>query len=38
MPAEFSVLAMLDSVHVCKDIANTKPFIQWTSDHTDVLI
>ena len=38
MPAEFSVLAMLDSVHVCKGIANTKPFIQWTSDHTDVLI
>lgn len=38
MPAEFSVLAMRDSLKVNKELVNTKAFIDWSSKHSEVLI
>lgn len=38
LPAEFSVLAVRDSVQICPEVVNTRAFIGWASDHADVLI
>ena len=38
LPAEFSVLAVRDSVKQSQDVVNTRAFIEWASAHSDVLI
>jgi len=38
IPAEFSVLMVRDCLKNDPDIANTKAFIQWSSDNADVLM
>ena len=38
LPAEFSVLAVRDSVNRDREIVNTRAFIRWASEHADVLI
>lgn len=38
LPAEFSVLAVRDSVRGCPDVVNSRAFIEWASAHADVLI
>ena len=38
LPDEFSVLAISDSYKTCPEVVNTKEFIQWAADHSDVLI
>lgn len=38
LPAEFSVLAIRDSVQVAPSIVNSRAFIEWASAHSDVLI
>ena len=38
LPAEFSVLAVRDSVQVCPSVVNSRSFIEWASKHQDVLI
>lgn len=38
LPAEFSVLAMRDSVNVCRDITHTKAYMDWATKHADVIL
>jgi hypothetical protein len=38
LPAEFSVLLIRDSVRVDESIVNTRPFIEWASENSSVLI
>ena len=38
MPAEFSVLTIKDAVNRNQSLTSTRPFIQWASEHNDVLI
>lgn len=38
LPDEFSVLAVRDSVQKCPDITQSRAFIEWASNHSDVLI
>jgi hypothetical protein len=38
MPAEFSVLTVKDAVNRDKSLTNTRSFIEWASEHSDVLI
>lgn len=38
LPAEFSVLAMRDSLQCAPDVTNSRAFIEWTSAHSDVLL
>jgi hypothetical protein len=38
MPAEFTVLFIRDSLKRCKDIANTKDFIQWASKEGQAIL
>lgn len=38
MPAEFSVMAMRDSLKLNGDLVNTKSFIEWAAKNSDVLI
>jgi len=38
MPAEFSVLAMRDSVQLCPAVVNSRAFIEWASAHAEVLL
>lgn len=38
LPAEFSVLLVRDCVRQCESVVNTRAFVQWASDHADVLI
>jgi len=38
LPAEFSVLLVRDSVKQSPEVVNTRPFIEWASANSDVLI
>ena len=38
MPAEFSVLTVKDAVNRDKNLTNTRSFIEWAKEHSDVLI
>jgi hypothetical protein len=38
LPAEFSVLAVRDSVQCCPAIVNSRAFVSWASDHAEVLL
>ena len=38
LPAEFSVLAVRDSVQLAPSIVNSRAFIEWASAHSDVLV
>jgi hypothetical protein len=38
LPAEFSVLAVRDSVNACPNLVETRGFIEWSSKNSDVLI
>lgn len=38
LPAEFNVLAVRDSVKVAPDVVNSRPFIEWASKNSEVLI
>lgn len=38
MPAEFSVLTVKDAVHKDRSLTNTRSFIEWAAEHTDVLV
>jgi len=38
LPPEFSVLLARDSVRKCKAIVNTRPYIEWVSKNSNVLI
>lgn len=38
LPAEFSVLLIRDCVRQDKDIINARPFIEWSSANTEVII
>jgi hypothetical protein len=38
MPAEFSVLTVKDAVNRDKSLTNTRSFIEWAVEHSDVLI
>jgi len=38
MPQEFAVALVKDAVNRKSDLVNTKAFIEWASDHSDVLI
>lgn len=38
LPGEFGILAMRDSVAHCTDIVETRDYIQWATDHQDVII
>jgi hypothetical protein len=38
LPAEFSVLAVRDSVAFCPEMVNTKEYVDWATKHSDMLI
>jgi MoxR-like ATPase len=38
LPAEFSVLAVRDSVQYCPAVTETRAFIEWASSNADILI
>jgi hypothetical protein len=38
MPAEFSVLTVKDAVNRNQGLTSTRPFIEWASQHSDVLL
>lgn len=38
LPDEFSVLMITDSEKINPDIANSRAFIQWATDHNDVMM
>ncbi len=38
MPAEFSVLAMRDSVNLCPSVVHSRAYIEWASKNSEVLI
>lgn len=38
LPVEFSVLLVRDAVYRSPDLMKTRPFIEWTSKNSDVLI
>lgn len=38
LPAEFSVLMIRDCVQGCPSVVNSRAFIEWASNHADVLI
>ena len=38
MPAEFSVLTVKDAINKNKDLTNTRSFIEWAAEHSDVFI
>jgi hypothetical protein len=38
MPAEFSVLTVKDAVNRDKSLTDTRAFIEWAAEHSDVLI
>lgn len=38
LPAEFSVLAMRDSLNVAPDVVNSRAYITWAAAHKEVLL
>ena len=38
LPAEFSTLLMLDSVHACPAVQRTRGFIDWQVSHSDIMV
>jgi len=38
MPAEFSVLTVKDAVNRNQNLTSTRSFIEWASEHSDVII
>jgi hypothetical protein len=38
LPAEFSVLAVRDSIKVAPEVVNSRAFIEWASAHSEILI
>jgi hypothetical protein len=38
LPAEFSVLAMRDSLATCPDAVNSRSYVEWATAHKDVLL
>ncbi|MBF0121206.1 MAG: ATP-binding protein [Desulfobacterales bacterium] len=38
LPAEFSVLLIRDAIQICSQFVNTRAYIEWASNHQEVLI
>ncbi len=38
LPAEFSVLAMRDSVQIAQSVVNSRAYIEWATKHQDVIM
>jgi hypothetical protein len=38
LPDEFSVMLIRDALSASPEVVNTRAYIQWASDHQDVLI